>query len=88
MEWATAHFQPCVTNLSGVTTEGRDMHDLHAYAHDRGLSRARGWPGRGCRDKPPGVICRDREFSVAIEIAHPVSRRDLLCHDRDASVRD
>ena len=86
MEWATAHFHPCVSNLSGVATEGRvcrepewchdrraRVHDVHAYAHDRGLARACGWPGRGCHDRPLGVLCRDREFSVAIEIAHPMS---------------
>ena len=51
-------------------------------------SRAHAQPGRGSHDRPPRVLCHDRKFSVATEIAHPVSRYDLLCRDRDALVWD
>ena len=40
-EWATTHFQPCVVTLSDVVTKGRDMHDVRACEHDRGLARTR-----------------------------------------------
>ena len=35
-------------------------------------------PREACRDIPPWVLYRDREFSVAIELAHPVSRQGFL----------
>ena len=30
--------------------------------------------GKAYLDRPPWVICRDKEFPVATEMAHPVSR--------------
>ena len=33
-----------------------------------------GVSGKACRDKPPWVLCSDREFPVTTEMAHPVSQ--------------
>ena len=50
------------------------MHDRHPCAHDRGPARMHaGVPGEAHRDRPPWVLCCDREFSIATELAHPVS---------------
>ena len=61
------------------------MHGRHACVHDQGPARARvGVPGKACCERPPWVLYRDREFPIAIEMAHPVSRQvvgqqGLLC---------
>ena len=36
----------------------------------------------GCRDRPSRVLCRDREFYVATEIAYPMSQPEFLSRDR------
>ena len=44
-----------------------------------GLSCERvGVLGEACRDRPPWVLCRDIEFSIATELAHLVSRQGIL----------
>ena len=54
--------------------EGRGLHN-GAPVHTIEDARVRaGVTERGCRDKPLGVLCHDREFLVATELAHPVSR--------------
>ena len=54
--------------------EGRGVHDRRACAHDQGPARSRaGMLGEAGRDRSPGVLCCDREFSVTIELSHPVS---------------
>ena len=32
-----------------------------------------GVPGEARHDRPPWVLCHDKEFSVVTELAHPVS---------------
>ena len=50
------------------------MHDRRACTHDQGLARSRtGMLGEAGRDRSPGVLCCDREFSITIELSHPVS---------------
>ena len=47
------------------------MRDRGTCAHVRGPARARGvMLGKACRDRPPWVLCRDRE---------------IPCHDRVGS---
>ena len=76
MGWATTHFQSWVVTLQWCR-DRRDcgVHGRRTYAHDRGpASACRGMLGKACRDRPPWVLCCDKEFPVATEIARPVSR--------------
>ena len=59
--------------------EGRDARCRLVCSHDQGPALAHeGVPGKACRNKPPWVLCRDRESSVATELAHPMSRQRFL----------
>ena len=39
------------------------------------LRLRRGVPGTACRNRPPWVLCHDRELPVAIEMSRPVSQQ-------------
>ena len=79
MGWATAHFQFCVVTLQWCR-------DGRGAAHTTGesvrttedLRASAGLPREGCRDRPPWALYHDREFSIATELAHPVSRHGFL----------
>ena len=56
-------------------------HDRSAYAHDRGPEHGRALR-KACCDRPPWVLCHDRECPVATEMARPVLRQRIQCCDR------
>ena len=76
MGWATAHLQFCVATLQWCDdrrgaahktgTPTRTTEDLSMRAHG-------GLPREACRDRPPWVLCRNREFSITTELSHPLS---------------
>ena len=55
----------CMAGAHARTTK-----DLGAHAHT-------GVPGKACRDRPPWVLCRDRDFSVVTGFSCSVSRHGL-----------
>ena len=64
----------CTAGMRADTTE-----DLHA----------RTWgavPRKACHDRPPWVLCHDREFPVAIESSLSRQRWIVLCRDRGLNV--
>ena len=59
--------------------ERHSVHYRSPCAHDQGPARARlRVKGKARRDRPPWVLCHDREFSTMTELAHPVSRQGSL----------
>ena len=56
------------------------MHDRLSCTHDQGLAHTCAHarvPGKACLDKPPWMLCRDKDFSVATGFGCSVSRHSL-----------
>ena len=66
-------------HCSGVTLRGTAACMAGAPARmTKDLRAIAGVHRKVCRDMPPWLLCRDREFPVMTELAHPVSRQGFL----------
>ena len=52
------------------------MHGSRSCVHDQG-PESTGVPGKACRDRPPRVLCHDRDFRVATGFGCSMSRHRL-----------